>query len=251
MTFEVIRTHRLGKVFPLFQSPADRLKEIVLRSPRSKPFWALRDVNLQIAKGEGVGVLGRNCSGKSTLLQLICGITRPSIGELWVDGRVAPVMALGGSFDPESTGRTNAVIAGVILGLKRHEVLERLDSIVEFAGLGDFLDQPVKKYSAGMRARLAFAVCAHVDADILVVDEALAVGDGAFQKQCLDWLGRFCQTGTLLFVSHSLDDVLHLCRKAVWLDRGRVREIGDPYKVGANFSKAMELEPDDPSRFQA
>ena len=151
----------------------------------------LRDIDLEVRRGESIGILGRNGCGKSTLLQVICGMTLPTHGELRVTGRIAPVLALGSTFDLELSGRENVMIGGAVLGLKRAEVLRKFDSITEFAGIGDYMDQPVKHYSMGMRTRLAFSICAHVEAEILVVDEALAVGDAAFQRKCLDWIDGF------------------------------------------------------------
>ena len=237
----VIKASHLGKLYPLYNNRRDRLKQALFGSFHTyyKPFWALRDICLEVSRGERIGILGRNGSGKTTLLQMICGMTSPTKGELLVKGSVAPILALGGAFDLESTGRANIVIGGSVMGLKRRVVKERLDSIIEFAGIGDFVDQPLKYYSSGMKARLAFALCAHADADILVVDEALAVGDSAFQKRCMDWIERFCTTGTLLFVSHSMDDVFRLCRKAVWIENGTFRQVGDPHDVAKEYSQAM------------
>ena len=154
-------------------------------------------------------------------------MTTPTKGEIWVKGRVAPVLALGATFDLEATGRENVLIGGAVLGLKRHEIIAKFNSIADFAGIGDFMDQPIKLYSTGMRTRLAFAICAHMNAEILIVDEALAVGDVAFQQKCVDWIDNFRRTGTLLFVSHSTGDLSRLCDHALWIDGGRVREAGD------------------------
>ena len=163
----------------------------------------MKDISFEVQRGESLGIIGRNGCGKSTLLQIVCGMTRPTKGEIWVKGRVAPVLALGATFDLEATGRENVLIGGAVLGLKRPEIIAKFDSIADFAGIGDFMDQPIKLYSTGMRTRLAFAICAHMNAEILIVDEALSVGDLAFQKKCIDWIDNFRRTGTLLFVSHS------------------------------------------------
>jgi lipopolysaccharide transport system ATP-binding protein len=249
----VVQVRHLAKAYPLYRNRSDWLKQALLGSFRTfyKPFWALRDLNIEVKRGEAVGILGRNGCGKSTLLQIICGMTKPTKGEVLVRGRVAPVLALGATFDQESTGRANALIAGAVLGLRRKQVLERLDSIAEFAGIGDFMSQPIKHYSSGMKTRLAFAICAHVDADVLIIDEALAVGDSAFQKKCMDWIERFKQKGTLLFVSHGVGDVLRLCSRTVWIDNGTVREEGEPRQIVRNYARAMRSEREDVHRFSA
>ena len=212
-------------------------------------YWALRDVTFAIRRGEAVGIVGRNGSGKSTLLQVICGITEPSAGRILVTGRIAPVLALGAAFDYELTGRENAYLSGAILGLKRAQVTARLDAIRELCGLGDFFDQPVKLYSSGMGARLAFAVCAHADGDILIVDEALAVGDEAFRKRCQALIRDFRQRGTILFVSHDMNQVAGLCDRVIWIDRGAMRADGGPAETLAAYGAALADEPDDPNRF--
>src|SRR6476646_4627307 len=210
----VVQAKHLGKAYQLYARRNDWLKQVMF--------------------GESIGILGRNGCGKSTLLQVICGMTLPSHGELRVTGRIAPVLALGSTFDLELSGRENVMIGGAVLGLKRSEVLRKFNSIAEFAGIGDYMDQPVKHYSMGMRTRLAFSICAHVEAEILVVDEALAVGDAAFQRKCLDWIDSFRKTGTLLFVSHSMAEVRRLCTRAIWIDDGCIREQGDPSEVIRN-----------------
>lgn len=249
----VIRTNHLGKAYQLYDSPRAWLKQVLLGRHRTyyKSFWALKDINLEVRKGDSVGILGRNGCGKTTLLQIMCGMTKPTMGELWVKGRVAPVLALGATFDQEATGRENIMIGGAVLGLKRAEILEKFGSIADFAGIGDFIDQPLKLYSTGMRMRIAFAICAHIDADILIVDEALSVGDSAFQRKCMDWIDRFRARGTLLFVSHSPGTVARVCRRAVWIDKGRVRDEGEPKDIIRAYERAMELEPDDMKRFTA
>lgn len=249
----VISARSLAKAYQLYAGQQQWLKQVLLGSFRTyyKSFWALKDINLEIRRGDNVALLGRNGCGKSTLLQIICGITRPTRGELWVNGRVAPILALGATFDLEATGRENVLIGGAVMGLKRAEIQEKFDSIVDFAGIGDFMDQPVKLYSTGMRTRLAFAICAHVDADILIVDEALSVGDAAFQRKCFDWIDEFRKERTLLFVSHSMDEVRRLCRRAIWIDDGRVREEGEPRAVIRAYAKAAQVEPDNMRRFSA
>jgi len=249
----VIRACSLGKAYQLYDNRSQWSKQVLFGAFHTyyRSFWALKDVSFEVARGDSIALIGRNGCGKSTLLQVICGILRPTKGELWVKGRIAPVLALGSTFDLESTGRENVMIGGAVLGMRRPEVLAKFDSIVDFAGVGEFIDQPIKHYSTGMRARLAFALCAHLEADILIVDEALAVGDAAFQRKCMDWIEGFREHGTLLFVSHAKADVMRLCRRAIWIDDGRIREDGKPVEVVRSYARAMETEPDDMKRFTA
>lgn len=224
------------KCFQVYSQPQDRLKQAIL--PRlsrflGKPagmyyreFWALKGINFEVRRGDTVGIIGRNGSGKSTLLQIICGTLQATTGEVAVRGRVAALLELGAGFNPEFTGRENVYMSASILGLTREQIDAKYDDIVAFADIGDFLEQPVKTYSSGMYVRLAFAVIAHVDADILVIDEALAVGDAIFVQKCMRFLRKFREHGTLLFVSHDTSSVLNFCQSAVWLDRGEMRMHG-------------------------
>ncbi|WP_045761019.1 ABC transporter ATP-binding protein [Xanthomonas albilineans] len=224
------------KCFQVYSQPQDRLKQAILPrlsrflgrpgSMYYREFWALKGINFEVRQGDTVGIIGRNGSGKSTLLQIICGTLQPTSGEVTVRGRVAALLELGAGFNPEFTGRENVYMSASILGLSRDQVDRKYDDIVAFADIGDFLEQPVKTYSSGMYVRLAFAVIAHVDADILVVDEALAVGDAIFVQKCMRFLRKFREKGTLLFVSHDTSSVLNFCQSAVWLDRGRMRMHG-------------------------
>ena len=248
-----IRVRGLAKAYPLYANQNEWLKQVLFGSFHTyfRSFWALRDINFEVRKGDSVGIIGRNGCGKSTLLQIICGMTGPTKGEVWVRGRVAPVLALGGTFDQEATGRQNVLIAGAVMGLKRTEVMSKFSSIAEFAGIGDFMHMPIKYYSSGMRTRLAFAICAHVDADILIIDEALSVGDAAFQRKCMDWIDIFRKTGTLLFVSHATGEIERLCDHAIWIDNGRVREQGTPSELVRAYVRAMKREKEDVRRFSA
>lgn len=250
----VIRVRHLAKAYKLYDSPKDWLKQQLIGSatnPYYKSFWALKDISFDVHRGKSVGIIGRNGCGKTTLLQIICGMSRPTKGEIWVKGRVAPVLALGATFDPEATGRENVLIGGAVLGLKRHEIRARLESISDFAGIGAFMDQPLKHYSSGMQMRLAFAICAHIEADILIVDEALAVGDMAFQKKCTDWIDNFRRTGTLLLVSHSPSALTQLCDAGIWIDNGRIREAGSVADVTHAYRRATFVEKEDMRRFSA
>jgi lipopolysaccharide transport system ATP-binding protein len=231
----------LGKCHAIYESPRDRLKQFVLpRLSRAvgvgpgryyREFWALQDVSFEVRRGETFGIVGRNGSGKSTLLQLLCGTLMPTTGEVRTEGRIAALLELGAGFNPEFSGRENVYMNGQVLGLTVAEIDERFDRIAAFADIGDFIEQPVKTYSSGMYVRLAFAVIAHVDADILVVDEALSVGDAYFVQKCMRFLRDFMERGTLLFVSHDTSAVLNLCDRAMFLERGRVRMIDTPKRV--------------------
>lgn len=222
----------LGKCYLMYEKPVHRLLQGVLRTRKySKEFWALREVDLCIRKGETFGIIGRNGSGKSTLLQLIAGTLTPTEGEVTVNGKVAALLELGSGFNPDFTGRENIYLNAAILGLSRDQVDGRLESILEFADIGEFIDQPVRSYSSGMAVRLAFSVIAHVDADILIVDEALSVGDTFFAQKCMRFLREFQQRGTLLFVSHDSGAVTNLCDRAIWLNGGRLQLEGDSKTV--------------------
>ena len=227
----VVRVRGLSKCYQIYEKPAHRLRQFLLprlhralgRRPRAyfHDFWALRDVSFDVRRSETVGIVGRNGSGKSTLLQLICGTLSPTEGSVCTAGRVAALLELGSGFDPEFTGRENVFLNGALLGLTRDEIERRFDEIASFADIGEFIDQPVKVYSSGMYVRLAFAVQAMVDPDILVVDEALAVGDERFQRKCFARLEELKRNGTaILFVSHASSTVLELCDRALLLDQG-------------------------------
>jgi lipopolysaccharide transport system ATP-binding protein len=233
-----IEARDLGKCYSLYQRPADRLKQLLWGRWRRyyREFWALQGIDLAIRPGEVVGVVGRNGAGKSTLLQMVCGTLPPTTGELHVRGRVAALLELGAGFSPDFTGIENIYINAAILGLKRHEVDERLAGILAFADIGDFVHQPVKTYSTGMFMRLAFAVATAVDPDILVIDEALSVGDGAFARKSFDRIMKLREAGkTILFCSHSMYQVEALCSKAMWIDAGRVRMFGSSAEVTSAF----------------
>ena len=242
----VVRAKGLGKAYLIYQKPEDRLKQMFLRSYKKlyREFWAFQNVDLQIRRGETVGIIGRNGSGKSTLLQVIAGTLKPNSGTINVRGRVAPLLELGAGFNPEFTGRENVKLAGSVLGLSGEQIQERFEDILDFAGIGEFIDQPVKSYSSGMYARLAFAVAAHVDADILIADEILAVGDAAFVQKCMRWIRKFKENGTLLFVSHDTAAVNALCDRAVWMDKGQIRAEGPAKDVGFEYNAALREEAD-------
>lgn len=237
-----IRARGLGKCYPIFNRPEDRLKQMLSFGRRKyyHEFWALRDFDLEVLRGETVGIVGRNGSGKSTLLQMICGTLSPTTGSLAVSGRVAALLELGAGFNTEFTGRENVFMNASILGLSRGEIERRFEDIAAFADIGEFLNQPVKMYSSGMYARLAFAVAINVDADILIVDEALSVGDEAFQRKCFARIQKFRERGgTILFVSHSAGTIVELCSRAVLLDNGERLITGAPKMVVGLYQKLL------------
>jgi lipopolysaccharide transport system ATP-binding protein len=210
-------------------------------TPYYREFWALQDISFEVKRGETVGIIGRNGSGKSTLLQIICGTLTPTSGTVQTNGRIAALLELGSGFNPEFTGRENVYLNAAVLGLSKEEVDARFDKIAAFADIGQFMDQPVKIYSSGMYVKLAFAVIAHVDADILVIDEALAVGDAVFIQKCMRFIRAFQERGTLLFVSHDTASVQNLCKSAIWLGNGHVKQVGSSKEVAqAYFQYTMQ-----------
>ncbi|WP_139253149.1 ABC transporter ATP-binding protein, partial [Escherichia coli] len=224
----IIEITGLSKCYQIYDSPKDRLMQMFFRSRKQlyREFWALKNVSFSLKKGETVGIIGRNGSGKSTLLQMICGTLTPTDGTVKVNGRIAALLELGAGFNPEFTGHENIFMAASLYGLTNEQIRQRYDKILAFADIGDYIDQPVKTYSSGMYVRLAFAVIAHVDADILVVDEALAVGDAVFTQKCMRFIRKFKENGTLLFVSHDTQSVINLCDKAIWLHKGEMISSG-------------------------
>jgi lipopolysaccharide transport system ATP-binding protein len=236
-----IKVENLSKCYQIYDRPNDRLRQFVLprlqrllgRKPKQyfRGFWALNDVSFEIKKGETVGIIGRNGSGKSTLLQLICGTLNPTSGSVQTNGRIAALLELGSGFNPEFTGRENIYLNASVLGLSKKEIDDRFDDIVAFADVGDFIEQPVKTYSSGMVVRVAFAVIAHVDADILVIDEALSVGDAVFTQKCMRFLRKFMEQGTVLFVSHDCGSIVNLCQHGIWLNKGVVSKAGTAKEV--------------------
>lgn len=240
----VIEVRNVGKCYQLYDKPLHRMFQSLVggRQTFYREFWALRDVEFEVRRGETLGIVGRNGAGKSTLLQLIAGTLKPTEGSASIHGRVAALLELGSGFNPEFTGRQNVYLNASILGLSRAEVDARIRDILDYAEIGEFVDQPVRNYSTGMVMRLAFAVVAHVDADILIIDEALAVGDAFFMQKCMRFLREFRKRGTLLFVSHDGGAVTGLCDRAIWLEHGRVKAIGDARKVMESYNQASVVE---------
>jgi lipopolysaccharide transport system ATP-binding protein len=240
-----IRVTNLSKRYEIYANPRDRLKQFFAsrlqrlagQSPKQyfREFWALKDVSFEIKKGATVGIIGRNGSGKSTLLQMICGTLAPTSGSIQTNGRIAALLELGSGFNPEFTGRENVYMNASVLGLSNEEIDARFDDIAAFADIGQFIEQPVKTYSSGMYVRLAFAVVAHVDADILVVDEALSVGDAVFTQKCMRFIRRFQENGSLIFVSHDTASVQNLCKSGIWLKNGKIEQIGTAKSVSEAY----------------
>lgn len=240
----VIEVRALGKCYQLYDKPVHRMFQSLIGGKRRfyREFWALRGIDFEVRRGETLGIIGRNGAGKSTLLQLIAGTLKPTEGSAAIHGRVAALLELGSGFNPEFTGRQNVYLNASILGLSRAEVDARIDDILTYADIGEFIDQPVRSYSTGMVMRLAFAVVAHVDADILIIDEALAVGDAFFMQKCMRYLRDFRKRGTMLFVSHDGGAVTSLCDRAVWLEHGCVQRIGEARQVMESYLEASMIE---------
>ena len=252
MSFDhiALRVQKLSKRFFMYDTPRMRLKQFIFprlqRATRSKPksyfreFWALRDISFDVRKGETVGIVGRNGAGKSTLLQLVCGTLTPTGGTIDRSGFVSALLELGSGFNPEFSGRENVYMNGYVLGLSKDDIDNRFDEIVAFADIGDFIEEPVKTYSSGMYVRLAFAVSVCIDPDILIVDEALSVGDEAFQRKCFARIEKLqSRGGTILFVSHSASTVIELCDRAILLDSGELLFDGVPKKAISYFQRLM------------
>ena len=234
----------ISKCFEMYEKPVHRLFQTLFAGHRTfyREFWALRDVSFDVRRRECVGIIGRNGAGKSTLLQIITGTLQPTGGTVERRGRVAALLELGSGFNPEFTGRENVYMNASILGLTKEEIDARYQAILDFAEIGEFIDQPVKTYSSGMMVRLAFAVVAHVDADILVVDEALAVGDAFFQQKCMRFIRKFKEEHTILFVSHDTGAVVNLCDRGVLLEGGQVKMIGSPKEVSEQYLRDLYSE---------
>ena len=248
-----VKVANISKCYQIYDSPRDRLKQFVVprikrslgREPNNyfREFWALRDVSFDVKQGETVGIIGRNGSGKSTLLQLICGTLTPTGGSVEAKGRIAALLELGSGFNPEFTGRENVFMSCALLGLSPEEVEVRFDDIAAFADIGHFIEQPVKTYSSGMFLRLSFAVNIVSEPDIMIVDEALAVGDMNFQAKCMTALTRIQESGvTVLFVSHDVEAVKSLCSRGVYLEHGKVKAIGKAPDVAELYMRTMREE---------
>jgi ABC-type polysaccharide/polyol phosphate transport system ATPase subunit len=230
----------LSKVYRVYASPWDRLWEALIRRQRHREFRALENISFALPRGEGLALVGENGAGKSTLLKILAGITAPTSGAVRVQGTVASILELGSGFHPDFTGRQNIVLNAAMLGLSEDDLMRRLPDIVEFSELGDFIDQPVKCYSTGMAMRLGFSIATQIEPDVLIIDEALSVGDGYFQKKCMDRLLHFVgRGGTLLFCSHAMYYVSVFCQRALWLRNGRIEALGPVLDVVRDYENFL------------
>lgn len=239
---QVVRVDKVSVQLSLQRSRVSSIREYLIRVAKgqrikSDKFWPLKEVSFDVKRGEAVGIVGPNGAGKSTLLRVIAGILRPTIGTVRVKGRIAPLIELGAGFDPEMTGRENIFLYGSMLGFSTKRLTSRLSDIVSFSELEEFLDVPIKNYSSGMTARLAFAVATDVDPDVLLIDELLSVGDAAFQKKCEDRITDFRKRGvSILLVSHNPKTVVNMCSRVVWLDHGKIVMVGPAAEVVDSYS---------------
>ncbi|MEQ8508256.1 MAG: ABC transporter ATP-binding protein [Rhodospirillaceae bacterium] len=235
----VVTARGLSKSYTLYKRSSERLLHLLLPWRTYPAFEALKNVSFHVRRGETVGIIGENGAGKSTLLQIVTGTILPTTGEVNISGRVAALLELGAGFEPDFTGRENIYLNGTILGLTRRQLDERMDDIIAFSELEEFIDRPVKTYSSGMFMRLAFSVAAHVDADVLIIDEALSVGDARFTQKCMRFLNDFKQRGSILFVSHDLGAVAGLCDRAIWLEQGKIQAEGDAGRICEQYVESL------------
>jgi wzt len=241
----MVKLNNVNKIFKLYKNSKDRFKEAlsVNKKKYHEEFYALKDINLEIKKGEVIGFLGKNGAGKSTLLKIITGVLTPTSGSVEVNGKISALLELGAGFNLEYTGLENIYLNGTLMGIEKNEMKERIDDIVEFADIGDFINQPVKNYSSGMFARLAFSVAINVNPEILIVDEALSVGDMGFQEKSITKMKEIIKQGTtVIFVSHSLSSVRNFCEKAIWMEKGQIKMIGDSTDICELYQEELHME---------
>lgn len=241
MCSDLIVVEGVSKTYKIYEKPSDRLKQYIRRNKRYyREFTALHELSLKVRRGETFGIVGRNGSGKSTLLQMICGTVMPTTGRIQVFGRIAALLELGAGFNPEFTGRENIFLNAAILGYPKEKIEKKIDEIIQFSELEGFIDQPVKTYSSGMYARLAFSVAIHVEPEILIVDEALAVGDARFVAKCMRRINDIKESGaTIIFVSHDISSIRTLCDRVLWLDRGKEIDVGDVFPITSRYMEYM------------
>jgi len=243
MREEAIVFEKVSKSYPMYHHITGGIKNFIFNFPgslnslRNQGFEALRDISFEVHKGETLGIIGRNGAGKSTVLGLIAGVLKPTKGKVFIKGRITPLLELGAGFHHDLTGVENIILNGVLMGLTRAKVLLKLDEIIEFSELREFIDQPIRTYSSGMLARLGFSVAAHLDPDILLIDEVLAVGDAEFQKKCAAKMADFKKKGvTIVFVSHSTREVEEICDRVAWIENHAIRMLGNPKDVISAYS---------------
>ncbi|KAJ9432535.1 lipopolysaccharide transport system ATP-binding protein [Candidatus Pantoea symbiotica] len=241
-----IEFDKVTKRYPLYHHIGSGIKELIFNPKRAlsllsgRSYLAIEDISFQIKKGESVALIGRNGAGKSTSLGLVAGVIKPSEGKVNVTGRVASMLELGGGFHPELTGRENIRLNATLLGLRKKEINAKINEIIEFSELGEFIDEPIRVYSSGMLAKLGFSVITQVDPEILIIDEVLAVGDISFQKKCIDVINEFKKKGvTILFVSHSMGDISKVCDKVIWIENHKIRRIGESTQVIQEYKEFM------------
>lgn len=245
MSEVVIKADNISKLYKLYDKPSDRFKETFSLSKKSyhKEFYALKDINFTINKGETIGIIGRNGSGKSTLLKILTGVLNPTEGNIEVNGKISALLELGAGFNMEYTGMENIYLNGTIMGIPRKEMEKKVQDILDFAEIGDFIHQPVKSYSSGMFVRLAFAVAINVEPEILIVDEALAVGDTRFQLKCMDKFVEFMEAGkTVLFVSHDINSIKRFCKRCIWINKGKLIMDGETDEVSDRYMDFLKYE---------
>lgn len=252
MSDTIIKIENLNKVYQLYDKPIDRMKEAlsITHKKYSKQHFALKDISLTVKKGENIGIIGTNGSGKSTLLKIITGVLTPTNGHIGVQGKISALLELGTGFNPEFTGRQNIYLNGTMMGYSREEIQKKEQSILDFADIGDFIEQPVKTYSSGMFARLAFAVAINVEPEILIVDEALSVGDTRFQIKCMNKMKQMMEGGTtVLFVSHDINAIKRFCNRVIWLNKGGLVADGDVNKITDSYLDYLKYGEINPKQF--
>lgn len=242
----VINFHNVTKEYPLYHHIGSGIKDLIFHPKRAlqllkgRKYLAIEDISFTVSKGEAVALIGRNGAGKSTSLGLVAGVIKPTRGVVETKGRVASMLELGGGFHPELTGRENIYLNATLLGLRRKEVQMRMEQIIEFSELGDFIDEPIRVYSSGMLAKLGFSVISQIDPDVLIIDEVLAVGDIAFQAKCIKTIKEFKEKGvTILFVSHNMSDVEKICDRVVWIENHKLKEIGSAKNIIEKYKQVM------------
>jgi len=248
MSEVVIKFENVSKSYPMYHEMTGGLKPFLLNLPkaiknlRRSRFESLKDISFEVKRGETFGIMGKNGAGKSTTLSLIAGVIKPTSGKVTVNGRISPLLELGAGFHHELTGRENILLNGVLLGMTKKQVLSKVDEIINFSELGEFIEQPIRTYSSGMLARLGFSVVSHLDPEILLVDEVLAVGDIGFQRKCLDKMNLFRRKGvTMVFVSHFAGEIEKLCDRAMWIDNRLVSMIGSAHEIAEAYSKSVDF----------